>query len=157
MKQYTSTTESKRLQWDRTVFFGAPAWVFLSFGIRVLMEFAGAFENDDYYSSLISNWIPWIAVFFFVLGWLAAHGVEIAVLRMQIATTRIVEVVFLLILLTLPWTVPALVSNPVFERLAGAFGQLMLSGYFLRYSMFQKRSRWLFPTVLLGKQKKAEQ
>ena len=157
MNTQSTIRESKRMQWDIGVALAIPGWIMLGGGVGSLLHLARFFADDVSYSSFIANWIPWVAVSFFVAGWLIAHGLEIALLDMRIGLTKILWILLFLLILTVPWTLSRLVSNPVIERLDSLGLQFMISGYFFRYSMFQKRSRWLFPTVLFGEKKKADQ
>ena len=157
MTEHSSVQESSaraHIQWDLNIASAIPGWIMLSGGISSLLNVAWSFADDPYQKSFIGNWIPWIAVLFFVFGWLIAHGLEITLFQGQIKIARVLGISFLLGIVIVPWGLSQLIENSVFRDLNG-LGFLIMSGYFFRFSMFHKRTLWLLPNMFFGKEQKS--
>jgi uncharacterized membrane protein len=158
MKEYASTPERNEVALVRgnaniawTILLGL---IGLSGGISSLQNMASSFADDANYSSLIANWIPWIAALVFVTGWLMTHWIEIAVLQRRNNMVRVLIIALLLSMIGISLVLINLVVHPVFHRLGSVFTPMVLSGYAFRLSTFRKESLSLLPSTFFGEKKK---
>jgi hypothetical protein len=153
MSEYSSgieKNENAALKWNRNIALAIPGWIALAGGISSIQRFVLRWGNDPNYSSFVDNWFPWIAVLFFVTGWLAAHGIEIALLQRKLGVARILTVTLLFgLLIIIPWTVSIAISNPIVHEI-DALTFLGVSAYFFRYSLYQKDALHRLPSVYFG-------
>jgi hypothetical protein len=157
MSEYSSAQAKKEnivVRWDMKVLLAIAACFFLAGGISAVVNAVSYYSADPSSLNLAQNWLEWITAFSFLLGWLFAHGIEIAVLKRQIELTRILVFIMCIVLLFVPWFIPTFTSNPLFQFFDCVIG-FAFGGFFFRYSMYQKEALRTWPDVLFGKRKGA--
>jgi hypothetical protein len=157
MSEYSQAkvkNEKILVRWDARVLLAFGGCLFLGGGIHSILRTIHHFTDNIYSMSLIDNWLEWIVALSFFLGWLFAHGIEIAFLQKRYGVTRILILCFFIFLLITPWLGSSFSSNPLYRLLDYVFDfvtDFALAGYFFRYSMYQKEALPLIFSVLFEK------
>lgn len=140
------------VRWDTKVLLALCACLSLGGGISALIHTVSRFADDPLSLNLRDNWLEWVAALSFLLGWLFAHGIEIAVLQRQAGVTRVLVISLFLVLLIIPWFIPGFISNTLFQffDFVNGFG---FGGFFFRYSMYHTEALQGLPDVLFRKSK----
>ncbi len=132
--------EETPIRWIVKILIPIPSFMLLGGAISIIQNIHKIFVNDIHKAIFIDNWIPWIAILFFAIGWFTARWVEISLLKKQI---RFARALFLIVLLG-----SALVSiyfsffinyEEVLHHFGIAAQFLVYSGYFLRYPVFNNK------------------
>jgi hypothetical protein len=132
-KEPTTKIVSRRI--TKVVFF-LISLVALSSAIARLQSIAKEYTKDISDLNFVANWLPIIAVTFFALGWLTAHLIEAMLLKKQFTIAGILFLVLLLEISIGLWF-RSFITYDVLLRFSTAIAPLVLSGAFLRYSVFR--------------------
>jgi hypothetical protein len=122
------------------VLIAIPGFIFLSSSMYTLQNIAKIFIDNLDKSIFIDNWMPWIAVLFFALGWFITHWIEIVLSKNQIRTAKLLFGVILIGGTLISVYFGFFIDNEVLHRFGLTSQFLVASGYFLRYSVFRDES-----------------
>ena len=125
------TTKIVSRQITKVVFF-LNSLVALSSAIASLQSIAKDISDLNFFA----NWLPVIAVTFFALGWLTTHLIEAMLLKKQFTIAGILFLVLLLEISIGMW-LRSFITYDVLFQFSTAIAPLVLSGAFLRYSVFR--------------------
>jgi hypothetical protein len=88
----------------------------------------------------IDNWLPWFAVLFFALGWITVHWIEYSLLSNHIGFAKLLFIVFLIEPGVFGSYFRYFNTHEVLHRTSGMILMLIMSGGYLRYSMFRNET-----------------
>lgn len=125
----------------RSTLISINALLFLGFAIETLQSMNKSFAFDRYKLDFIENWIPWLSILCFALGWLLTHWVEIALSKNQPRIAKLLYTGFFVIYIFIPGYLWFVSDNDVLQHFSRAAFLLVYSGHFLRYSAFQQENR----------------
>ena len=137
-------------EWMARIWFAASGLLGLGNSIGSLQRVARASTNNIDDLVFVDNWIPWIAVLIFALGWSTAHWIEIALLNKQAKTAKALFIVLLIEFTMLSVYFKFFVDYEMLHRFSSAVSSLFLSGTFLRYSMISKEAVAMQRKIILG-------
>jgi cation transport ATPase len=137
-KSEDGTGESSK-NWSNSAWLAITSFIFLSGAISSLQNIAERFANDADYALLIANWLSWIAVLFFALGWFMTHWIETTLLKKQFKAAILLFATLFIGSFLISSYFQFFTSNEVLQRLGTVSLFLIFSGYFLRYSTFRNK------------------
>jgi hypothetical protein len=141
----------KNKEWAARILFAIPGLIGLGGSIGLLQNVARASMNNIDDLVFVDNWIPWLAVWIFALGWFTVQWIETALLNKQAKTVKVLFFVLLLEYTILSISFHFFVDYEMLHRFGFAVPLLNLSGAFLRYSMLSKEALVMQRKVMFGK------
>ena len=147
----TRVAESpKNKEWIVRILYVIPGLIGLGGAIGLLQNVARASTNNVDDLVFVDNWIPWIAVLIFALGWFTVHWIEFALQNKKTKTVKVLAIVLLIEFLTISVYFHSYANNEMLHRFSFAAPSLFYSGVFLRYSMISKEALAAQRKIMFG-------
>ncbi len=131
--------DESSMNWSNSIWLAISSFIFLSSAISSIQNISERFANDVGNSFFIANWLSWIAVLFFALGWFMTHWIETTLLKKQFKTAILLFATLFIGSFLISSYFRFFTSNEVLQRLGTVSLFLIFSGYFLRYSLFRNK------------------
>jgi hypothetical protein len=144
--------EKSSRKWNHSIGIGIVGCLWLSGAIGSLQHMTEVFANDVDKVVFIANWIPWLAILCFALGWFTTHWIEIALSNNQIVVAKLLSIAVLIEVFSISAYFHFFSNNSVLYRFDSAVLPLIFSGCFLRYSVFRQESLLQIPKTIFGRQ-----
>ena len=128
--------EKPYLQWARTL-LAVFSFLMLVSPLRMLENISNFFIHDKNKIIFIDNWMVWIVVFFFALGWFVTQWFEIAILTKKPLLAKSIIVAFLIGNACIAFYFGFASNSEVLNHFGVASESLSFSGSLLRQSMFR--------------------
>jgi cation transport ATPase len=127
-------------RWNHPVWLGIPGFITLGSSIASLQNMAKFFADDIDQAIFVANWIPWLAVLCFGLGWFLTDRAEVALIKNQHGIAKSLLAVALVGSPLIFVYLLSFSSHEVLHRFASPAVFMVLSGYLFRYSAFKQDS-----------------
>jgi hypothetical protein len=141
----------KNKEWAARILFAIPGLIGLGGSIGLLQNVARASTSNIDDLVFVDNWIPWLAVLIFALGWFTVQWIEAALLNKQAKTVKVLFIVLLLEYTILSIYFRFFVDYEMLHHFGSAVPSLNLSGALLRYSMLSKEALLMQRKLMFGK------
>jgi cation transport ATPase len=125
------------IKWRHSVWQSIAGLIWLVSAINSLQGLTEDFADDIYKLTFIENWMAWIAVAFFALGWFLTHWVEIELSKNRVRLARLLIVIIVVGAFSISMYFKFLSRNEVLQHFELETFLLIMSGYSLRYAIFR--------------------